>query len=233
MHHFFLRGGVGDSIILEVHFYLLGGNEAMLSTQNLAWFWQQTMTIETERFSFVGLAPEANLLYLCAHAVLHHGLYEFVLRRYLDLHFLIQQASMKWDIVVMQAIELRWSYAVERALQQTHELFNTPIPSEVFAMLRENRHPDENLYLVDVISDAGSQVAMAWMMLQQMTWHERLRYVHLILLPPRNYMRQHYHIPQNRRIWSYYFKRWYAQLWQVGWVLRNRLLRKRRTNQSD
>ena len=62
------------------------------------------------------LRPEANLLYLCAHTALQHGLSQFVLTRYLDLHLLITQSKMDWDLVIEKAAALEWAYAVEKVL---------------------------------------------------------------------------------------------------------------------
>jgi hypothetical protein len=231
MHHFLLRGGAGNGIILELHFQLLGGDSLRLSKQYLAWFWQHTMTIKTEKFSFVGFTPEAHLLYLCAHIGLHHGLHEFVLKRYLDLHLLMRQTTISWETVITQAVELRWTYVVEQCLVFTQELFNTPIPVNVLLSLREKRHADENTYAVDAIKGAGAQFEMVWILLNERSWRERLHVLYRILFPPAAYMRQHYHIPQNQAIWRYYVKRWLHQLQQFGFALQQRLS-KRHTNQS-
>ena len=85
------------------------------------------------------LQPEAHLLYLCAHDLLHHGEKFTNLRQYLDLHLLITKETLDWDVITEQAAVLRWTYAVERALTLTSELYNTPVPAPVIPHLRALR----------------------------------------------------------------------------------------------
>jgi hypothetical protein len=222
IHHYLLRGGPEQILALEVHFRLLGSDERLLSSQHLAWFWQQMTTYESQHHTFPCLTTEAHFLYLCAHAVLQHGIHEFVIRRYLDLHFIIENTAIDWSIVVEQAVRLRWTYAVERALRLTQELFSTELPDNLYNALHNQRPPDEDIGRVDAMAGTGARLTHVMGMTHHRTWLERIQYLGRIVIPTADYMRQRYQIAASQAIWPFYLVRWYEQLQQVAEALGNR-----------
>jgi hypothetical protein len=209
---------------LELHFQLLGDEGAQaLPEEHLAWFWGQTETWVQEDTPFTILKPEAELLYLCAHAVLQHGEARLRLLRYYDLHLLITQSELDWQLIVDQAVELRWTYAVERALTLTIQYFATPVPGWALAELKTRRLSDEDVSRVAHLQGEGFRWESTWLQLAPYPAGERLRRLLVLLLPPREYMRSRYAIPADRMVFPYYFYRWWDAGSEAARALRKRL----------
>jgi hypothetical protein len=216
-HHFILRSSTQPWLILELHFHLLGAlGRDLLSPADLTWFIEQSTPYLLDKQVILMPQPEVHLLYLCAHIALQHGLEEFDLRRYLDIHLLVSSEVLDWQIVVEHAVRLRWSYAVERVLKITRGLFDTVIPEGVLLQLRRQRSPDENIHLVHERESHWADWSRFWYILRQYSWRERLERIMEAALPPAKYMRHHYAIPRRSLIWPYYFRRWRDQLKALG-----------------
>jgi hypothetical protein len=226
MHHHYLRGGVADSVILELHFHLLGSAKSLLPLEKLNWFWTQTQNLTQDKTSLTILKPEAHLLYLIAHVILQHGEIQFRLIWYFDLHLLITSANLDWQFVIDQAVALRWTYAVERALTLTGRFFKTPVPESVFKQLRDRRPPEENLFHVIALQDEGIRWEKVMTILAALPVREKFGLAFRIVLPPPTFMRHRYNVSSNRLIWPYYFSRWFDQTREVGAWIWNRLKRR-------
>lgn len=220
-HHYHLRGGVNDSVVLELHFQLLSTDDQLLPLDKLAWFWTQTGMVRNGR-TFIALQPEAHLLYLCAHAILQHGEANISLRQYFDLHQIISQTVIDWDKVIAQSAVFGWNYAVHRALAQSQRYFSTPVPDTVMARLQGDPHDAAAVRAVR-LQGRGSRGEGTWMTLQHLSRQERMDLVRRILFPPQAYMRHRYGVPPDRRVWPYYVYRWADQSQDVAWALWKRL----------
>jgi hypothetical protein len=139
-HHTHMVSSGPRPVVVELHHHLLGWVDNHLSVDGLGWFWAHTGTFDHGGVTFTHFRPEAELVYLCAHALLQHGEAEISLRDYLDLHLLITRSNeLAWPVVVDQAVSLGWTFAIELALSQTQTFFNTGIPPQVFTSLRQLR----------------------------------------------------------------------------------------------
>ncbi len=138
-----LQSTPGSGITLELHYRF---PDSLLSIKHLDWFWGQTQMVEADKFAFIGLKPEAHLLYLSAHAILQHGEAGSNMRQYFDIHRLIHTYPLDWNLVIGQASLLGWSSAVERALTLAHRFFDTQVPKSVCSALRENQFEGENAF---------------------------------------------------------------------------------------
>ena len=226
-HHHVLMGGAGKGVILELHFSLLNPQDrAFHSSEQEKWFLQQTTSYSSGLDEFTSLADEAQFLHLCEHMVLHHGLQDFALTRPLDLHLMIAKSPLNWETIITKAVELRWTYVVERALQVAHELFQTPLPEFVLDELRQNRPSDRDVQRVEALARPGALTeSMRWT-LGSLGWRERMRWVWRVVAPPPRYMRSRYEVPNGRMIRPYYPRRWCHQLGQViMWLDSSRKLR--------
>ena len=203
-YHYHLVGGPAHAVNLELHYRLLRNDDTLLPLDQLAWFWTQTQ--ETDDFHF--LKPEAHLLYLCAHAVLQHGEAQFYLLRYYDLHLLLTNFNLDWHLIVKKSIELKWTYAVERALLLCVQMFATPIPEHVFTALRERRPADEDLSQVTSLQQADISLAKMMTKLSMLSKQDRARYVLRYIFPPPVYMRQQYSTDRRMPVWLRYPYRW-------------------------
>jgi hypothetical protein len=216
-HHYHLRGGIDDSVILELHFRLLGVDQTLLSLEHLAWFWPQTETVLDKTNRYTILRPEAHLLYLCAHAILQHGEYRSNLRQYFDLNQLVQHHTMDWDLILKQAVIFRWGYVVERALTLAVGYFGTPVPDEVFQKLEALSASDKNTARAFHLQDNGARWERMRTILAQLSFREKLQMTRQVVFPRRTYMYTRYHIEESQRVWPYYFVRWWDQSKTILW----------------
>lgn len=221
--HYYLRGGSNRRVVVELHFRLMGENDQLLPPERLAWFWTQTQRLTlADGSSGLGLSPEADLLYLSAHAVLQHSETDILLMRNLDLHLLVKKQPLNWNVILDQAVELGWTAAVERALDQTQKYFNTPIPDTVLTALRSRRSDSDSALLEWRKNIAGLQ-HLAWIQrqLKGLAPLGRVRCLYRSIFPTPAYMRQLYGLQPDQAIWSYYFRRWYKQGSYFGRMLWN------------
>ncbi|MBN1967603.1 MAG: nucleotidyltransferase family protein [Anaerolineae bacterium] len=220
-HHYHLRGGVGGQVILELHCRLLGGDDSLLSLEQLAWFWSQTQTLRLDDgTAFDGLTPEAHLLYLAAHAIVQHGEDNVYLLRYFDLHRLITQHRLDWDTVIDQAVVLEWTFVVERALRHAVAYFATPVPGAIFEQLVSRRPAHEDIARVQRLQGHGSRWERVRRKSSSLSAQEKRRFVFQVLFPTRAYMRKRYRVRPGWPVWPYYVYRWWDQgtdmLWSIG-----------------
>jgi hypothetical protein len=219
-HHYHLKGGIANNVILEIHFRLLAHNDELLSLEGLQWFWGQKQNLRLGGGSeFDGLRPEAHLLYLCAHAMLQHGEANLHLLRLFDLHQIITQRDLNWALVVEQAVIFGWTYAVERALRLSMAFFATPVPDEVLAQLVKERPVDEDISRVKRYAGAGNRWERVCAKLGDLSLREKAAYIFLIICPAPAYMRQRYHIKTGWPTWPYYFYRWFDQGRDAAWSI--------------
>jgi hypothetical protein len=216
-HHYHLRGGIGDRVVLELHYRLLGIDLTLITPEQMAWFWQQQQTVNGPYGSFQTLKPDAHLLYLCAHAILQHGLTVTVLRQFLDLHQILTQEDLDWPALVQSAVDLKWTFAVEQALQISQGFFDTPVPPGVLEELRARRSRDENVTRAITLSSRGAQWERMRRALRNLPWQDRLRLMVRVVLPAPDYMLRRYSIRRRRLVWFYYPYRWFDQARAIAW----------------
>lgn len=197
-HHYTLRGSAGGHMMLELHFRLLTHDDTLLSLEHLAWFWKQRQIAALPNGLQIGvLSPEANILYLSAHALLQHGRHDFVLLRYLDMHRLIEQSAVEWETVVERAATLGWTSAVDEALRTCVEYFATPVPESVLADLHARRTPADAAR-VERLTGVGNRWERVQANLRSMSVRDALTYALRIGFPPPSYMRRRYAVAPSR-----------------------------------
>ncbi len=249
-YHYSLKRSASDPVAVELHFHLLDRVRArsLLSPEQLRWFWARVQPISDECPTLLTLQPEAHLLYLCAHAILQHGEDDFRLLRFLDLHQLIvhvnagtgveaapdnasnrptprpheaARSTLNWHLVVDQAVNLGWTYAVRRALSLTAELFGTPVPAWVTRELRERRPPSEDVYCVVERQATLNRWEELRAPLACLGWSERLRLLGAIAFPSAAHLRYRYDLRPGQPVWSRYVQLWLDQGRETTrWLLR-------------
>ena len=227
-HHYTLTGGVGSSVHLELHYNMLGSGASFLPKTQLEWFRKQVKTYSFDRKEIIGLTPEAALLYAVGHALIQHGMVEFYLLWFLDMHLLVRQYELDWGIVVDQAVSLKWTYAVEYALTICNYLFHTPVPKEVFADLRTLRPDKEDPEIVIRAGENGIRWEKVQRRLLNLSLKEALPIAWRIAFPPPEYVRLHYKVPPDSPLAPWYLHRWKDQLLEVGAWTKNRFRNNRR-----
>lgn len=234
-HHHLLIGGLTGDVVVELHFQLLVSQQ-FLSPEGERWFWTQTQLCSCGGFNLTIFRPEAHLLYLCIHAILHGAKADFRLSRYLDLHWLIVEETMNWQVVVERAIHLEWTQAVEQMLRQTMRYFDTPIPDHVLYQLRERRSLAEDPTRFARFYEKRTVLDTVIHELTTMSPAERWSFLRKVVLPPRAYMRNRYGVGMGQTVLPYYPYRWLVMIGKTlvgGWQLIRRQMRYRARNQQD
>lgn len=206
-HHYPLRG----SVAVELHYALIGLRSKILPASQLEWFWTQTRVIHAGEMEFSAFTPEAELLYLCAHAILQHGETEFILQRYLDLHLLIEKnPALDWQLIMERAIELRWTYAVARALEITRAYFGTTLPENFLEELQTRRRADEDAGNALWILPNATRLEATRSFMHGMSRSEKWKWFWSSLFPTPAYMKWKYEIRAEWQIPFFYFYRWFV-----------------------
>ncbi|MCC7208728.1 MAG: nucleotidyltransferase family protein [Anaerolineae bacterium] len=226
MHHYHLRGGPQDSIVLEVHWSLLCGGGQLLDRAGHDWFWSQTQTLDGAP-RWQAFRPEAQLLHLCAHAMLHHGLAHIGLLHFFDLDRVISAGPLDWGVIVDQADRFGWTFAVGEALRRARDVFGAPVPDSVLRELAARQSGDEERCRVLLLEGKGSQWEGMRRFLARLSWREKLAYALRTAIPPRAYMRNRYAVPAGRAVWPFYLHRWRFQAGEaLAWLRKRRAVRR-------
>lgn len=211
-HHTHLMHSQYPQLRLELHHRLLGpSGENDLPSEHLAKWFDQSITFEVNQQTFFTFRPEHHTLYLCAHGFLQHGESFVGLRDLLDLHLLITTYNLDWEVVVAEAIDLKWTFLVNYVLHLVQEYFETTIPFDVFDTLQTHQTTDESIGRIVLKRHDDIRGESMLQFLGQLTLREKAYTLYQIILPPRDYMRQRYAIPPNRSTLPYYGYRIFYQ----------------------
>ncbi|MFH1176074.1 MAG: nucleotidyltransferase family protein [Acidobacteriota bacterium] len=193
IYHYYLIGPPRTPVAFELHYRLSPEVARHLSPALEAWCWEHAESRQLAGLTVQTLKPEAQLAYLCAHAVLHHGRGRLFLRRFLDIHLLVAGSPhLQWGTVLDLAGELGWTRAVAEAVAICQSCFGTQIPDEKRVALD---------YLVfEGVDKAGQDPRLrpvGWVLrrvrqLAIQRWPYRVEFLAHLLVPPASAMRERY-----------------------------------------
>ena len=198
------RGGPFGDIVIELHWNLVGG-DSDVRAPDIDWFWRHTEPwlglSDPACGSALQLTPEANVLYLSAHAMLQHGEAQARLLWLYDIQRVVaaSERALDWELVVQKARAFGWSSAVRAALQRSVELFDTPVPPPVLAELDTDESPTLDRH---VAHKRGRDVSVAAHVLGEMACLDvpaKCRLALSIVFPAPSYMKWRY--PRARAVW--------------------------------
>ena len=109
----------------------------------------------------------------------------------------------------------RWTYALERALDISRDLFATPLPEGLLTELVARRPADENVGRVARWQGPGDRGTRLLARVAAMSWPDRVRYLVSFALPPPAYMRRRYHLSSGWQVPFAYPYRWLDVTWAV------------------
>lgn len=183
--------------LLEPHWSLFD-SPFYQETLEMDWFWETAVSFRIGGRPARMLGPEAQLLHLCAHAVLHHGSHRggqdwlwhhdvAVLLNHcaqdLAWHEVLERAQATHLILplrqVLRQLTAQWGIIVPDPIrQQLEELQPTPAEARVVERLTAGERPVLQRFWHDLLSTPG--------------WGRRLHYALAQLFPSPAYMRQRY-----------------------------------------
>ena len=99
---------------------------------------------------------------------------------------LITKTELDWQIGVDKALELKWSYVVERAIALAIHYFNTPVTDLLITEIQLRRSNTEDILRVTRFQDKGVRAENALLYLNQPPFLERFRTITNYYVHPRS-----------------------------------------------
>ena len=119
---------------LDLHWQLLDSPHYQARLDS-TWLWQTAVTSTPASLPFAlrHLGPEAQLLHLCAHLLLHHGGQELLWRNDIAAHLYHTQATLDWDLLLRQAARSDLLLPLQTLLPDLAAQWAAPVPAGVLA----------------------------------------------------------------------------------------------------
>ena len=162
-------------------------------------------------FPLEGLAPEANVVFLCAHMFLQHASESPKAVVLYDLRFVVERAGERfnWDSVLRLARVARFQTPVYEGLALARNLLGVPVPDgtlEALAAEAEVKELPPEAWVAQVALGQVAHAAGVWGS-ARMAWN--------YLFPSRAFLRVRY--PERARwpVWLLYPYRWWDQAGKV------------------
>jgi len=182
----------------------------------MPWFWQTALQVELAGTRARVLGPEAQVLHLCGHVVLHHSAAE---TRLLWLHDVAEllvhyRDRMDWDELLRRTQECGLVLSVQQVLGRVTAEWGVPLPAAARARLDALRPSAEEMQAVAWRTASHRPVVQRfWSDLASMPgWRRRLHYAWIQLFPSATYMQSRYGIRHRWLLPLYYPYRWWLGL---------------------
>ncbi len=122
--------------------------------------------------------------------MLQHGYGETTLIWLYDIHRLVAQKGERidWNLVISQAKEFKWSYAVYSALSRIQSGFDTPIPGEVLSNLKVSTEGRINRIVENWSLPVKTRTIEEGRKLAAMNWNDRMKLIAALLFPSPDYI---------------------------------------------
>ena len=103
---------------------------------NMAELFKRCKTVKVADEDVCRMAPEDEIVYLCAHLSLHHR-NEETLCQYFELAWLLesQKDSLSWEKIILRAKEWNYLVQVQHTFQQVAALFLDVIPADALGRI--------------------------------------------------------------------------------------------------
>lgn len=180
------------------------------------WFWQTALPVRIGNASAWMLGPEAQVLHLCGHLLLHHGSEKRL--RLLWLHDVAEviafyQEQIDWNQVLARAQAYDLVLSLQEILTRVGDEWHAPIPPDVLEQLRALRPSRDEERSFAWLTTVDRPAQRFWTDLASVSgWGPRLRFVWYNLFPSAGYMQRRYCIPHRFLVPLYYPYRWFLGL---------------------
>lgn len=187
--------GVVETAV-EVHWSLL---DAPYYQRVLAldWFWETARPVSVRTASALMFGPEAQLLHLCAHRLLHHSPgYAGQLLWLHDIGELLTcyRDQLDWRSVLEHATRYDLVFPLTHTLLTLKREWRMAFPEEIEAELLHLVPSSKEMQLFDTLTRGRASVGRRfWSDLSQMGgWRRRLGFIAANIFPSRAYMQERY-----------------------------------------
>lgn len=198
---------------LELHWSLLDSphHQALLSTD---WLWQTAVPARIDGHPAFMLGPEALLVHLCAHLMLHHR-GEGVLWRHDVAETLVCYAGqIDWEQVLARAQVYDLILPLREVLQRVVREWRACVPAQVLERLCAWQPSGREAALFRRLTASRRPVARRFVtdILSLPRWDQRLGFAWAHLFPSPAYLRHRYRVAHRLLLPLYYPYRWYLGL---------------------
>lgn len=174
------------------------------------WFWQTQKSIDFYGIETNILGPEAQVIHLCGHLVLHHRGDELLWLN--DIAWVIVQCQdiMDWEMLLEKVQSYQLLIPVQKVIAELNNNWSVPIPAEFLKRLFALRASKDEVVRITrlVTMDRGAGKRFVDDLSGIGGWRKRLRFILLKLFPSIDYMRQRYHVSNSLLLPLYYLYRW-------------------------
>ncbi|MSP12562.1 MAG: hypothetical protein EXR62_06355 [Chloroflexi bacterium] len=218
-------------MIIEVHWTLFDSPHYQYNLP-MAWFWETSLPIDsaicaTPAAPQAGpavrmLGPEAQLLHLCSHILLHHSrtpgliVYDHKLHWLHDIAEVINhyQGQIDWDLLLAKAQAFDLVLPLQHVISRVVDEWSMPLPPGVLTRLQSLPSSPAEKRIFALMTGEYQPVAQhLWDDLTTIPhWRARLWYIWRHLFPSPAYMAYRYPIRHPRLLPLYYIHRWWVGL---------------------
>jgi hypothetical protein len=172
----------------------------------IAWFWQRTIPIRLNGRTALAFAPEAQIVHLATHAVLHHQGHD--LQAAYDLALVLDhyRDQIHWAEVIEFVNAFGLSYILQYNLERVRDTWGVAVPSDVYRHLAQSYGVGE-LILFAVNTASALKARDLWDGMNLPGLKPKLLYFSTKLFPSREYIRQQYGIFDTRILPFLYLRR--------------------------
>jgi len=199
-----------EQVFLEVHWSLFD-SPYYQRTLDLIWFWEHCAPVSTANITILSFCPEANLIYLCAHLVLHHRGNELLWMN--DISELIYrfQDQIDWNTVIDKVSEFHLILPLRQILPQIASEWNTHIPENVLQVIRDYPLTNEETHVFkSLTNDCLTPGKLFWIDFKYLNgFGKKINFVIQMLFPSADYMKKRYGITKTILTPFYYIYRWW------------------------
>jgi hypothetical protein len=202
--------------LLELHWSLFD-SPYYQHKMPMDWLWQSALPMQIGPVSTLMLGPEAQVLHLCGHLLLHHGSGGNFSPMWLyDVAAVIASYGERidWDEVLERAQAYDLVLPLQRVLLRVSDEWQVPLPIGLLERLRGLRPSRDEVRVFGQLTAVRRPVAQRfWADLTGIPdWRARVRFAWNNLFPSPLYMQRRYSIPHRLLLPLYYPYRWWLGL---------------------
>jgi hypothetical protein len=203
----------GATLTLELHWTLFAA-QYYQHRLSMEWFWEGTLPVQVDSVPAWTLGPEAQLLHLCGHLVLHHGSVELLWLRDIAEVISLYRTRIRWEQLLKRAQMHDLLLPLQRVLPRLAEQWRVPIPESVLQQLSALRPSRQEQEVFTWLTDPDQSVARRfWADLMGVPgWPQRLRFLSMTLFPSPKHMQQRYGLRHRLIVPLYYPYHWILSL---------------------
>lgn len=163
---------------------------------DMDWFWHTAVTMPINGCPTRTLGPEAQLLHLSAHMVLHHTGRELLWLNDIALLLHHKQDALDWDLVLARATAFDLLIPLQRLLPALADEWGVPVPTAVLNQLAARTpSPAEQALVAELAMPDRPVIRRFWTDLKGLPgWRRRADYALRQMFPSQAYMRERYAI---------------------------------------